>query len=75
MAHINKTVESPVENKHNEVIVQGIAGPETAARLGIPVGSVFEARHVVMDSVTGEQLTAVGEDIVSPDEAAKLIGG
>jgi hypothetical protein len=56
------------QGKKTEVIIEAIAGPETAARLGIPVGSVFDARHCVSDA-EGNQIAS---DIVTPEEAAAL---
>lgn len=45
-----------------------IAGPETARRLGIPVGSVVEGRRVLSDK-DGNQLTKTGEDVMSLEDA------
>jgi hypothetical protein len=55
----------PEVGKTTEMFAQVIAGPETAARLGIPVGTVLEGRHVVLHpdgrQTGGEPLT--GEEI------------
>lgn len=52
----------------NELVVEAIAGPETAARLGIPVGAVFQARHVVTP-IDGSPSTA---EVVDPSTAARI---
>lgn len=56
------------EPRTHEVIVELIAGPETAARLGVPVGTVVEARHA-RTAVDGS-FTEGG--IVTPEEAAVI---
>lgn len=52
----------------NEMLAQVIAGPETAARLGVPVGTVVEGRHVITP-LDGSPSVAT---VVSPDEAEMI---
>lgn len=58
----------------NELVVEAIAGPETAARLGIPVGSVFEARHVVAP-LDGSPSTAEVVDASTAERIRRRILG
>lgn len=53
----------------NEMIAQVIAGPETAARLGVPVGTVVEARHAVTPTDGSPSPLTLAETVISPDEA------
>lgn len=52
----------------NEFLGVKIAGPETAAELGVPIGTPIEARHVMQDRATGEQHAFV----VSPGVAKAI---
>lgn len=59
-------VHVPAENGVTHAVTAiAIAGPETAKRLGIPIGTPFEARKVV----TGIDYKP-GEDIIDPSDAA-----
>lgn len=49
----------------NEVVARVLAGPETAARLGVAVGTVIEARH----TITPLDGSAPLGRVISPDEA------
>jgi hypothetical protein len=66
------TVETPARTQH--MVAQVIAGPETAARLGVPVGSIVEARHVITDLDSGEQLTPPDGGVISVEESIQLVG-
>lgn len=55
----------------NEMIAQVIAGPETAARLGVPVGTVVEARHAITPTDGSPSPLTLAETVISP-QAAEL---
>lgn len=57
-----------VAGASSEIVAELIAGPETAARLGVPVGTVVDARHVIT-AKDGTQLQE--DDVVTPEAAAR----
>lgn len=68
MTDQERTVTLDAPARANEMLAQVIAGPETAARLGVPVGTVVEGRHVITP-LDGSPSTAT---VVSPDQAATI---
>lgn len=68
MAELEQTAVVDAPSRANEMVAQVIAGPETAARLGVPVGTVIEGRHVVTP-LDGSPSTAT---VITPEEAATI---
>lgn len=71
MAHRQTTQAVEAGAKKNEMVMEVIAGPETAKRLGVPEGTVVAARHVAMHA-DGSQETPVEDTQISPAEARRL---
>ena len=68
MAELLRTVDDKTLARSNEVVFDVIAGPETAAQLGISVGTIVESRHVVA-AVDG---SAVADQVITPQESAAI---
>lgn len=68
MPELLRTVDDQTLARSNEVVFDVIAGPITAAQLGVPVGSIVESRHVVA-AVDG---ATVQDSVITANESAAI---